>query len=342
MNSVYELTQVAKVYDHRTVLDIPVLALEEEHIYALLGPNGAGKTTLLNILGFLDHPSRGSIRYCSKPVRFIESELQALRRDVVMVDQHPILFTTTVYKNLEFGLKVRKIAKKERARIIMEALDLVGMRDFAFAPAHRLSGGETQRVALARVLALSPKVFLCDEPTSSVDVENQAIILNVLRQINETKKMTIVFTTHDRTQASQIAHHTLGLDHGRLIKAGYENIFAAVVHLDSSGEKHYVLHPGVSLQMLSQDRHSANTKVKIFIDPNQIQPCADKMALDGDNILQGYVRQVMAENTGVRIVVDAGVWITLMMTENRYRQSRILVGDKLLCYVPPKAVQVIG
>ena len=194
----YNLSQLTKVYEKRTVLDIPTLEIEKGGIYALLGPNGAGKTTLLNILGFLEPPTSGSLQYCSMPVRYSESDLQPFRKEVVVVDQHPILFNTTVYKNLEFGLKIRGIQKSKCQRIIEEALELVGMQQFIQAPAHRLSGGETQRVALARALAVSPKVFLCDEPTASVDIEHQHAIIRILKHINQIKKITVLFTTHDR------------------------------------------------------------------------------------------------------------------------------------------------
>lgn len=166
----YDISQLIKVYGDRTVLDISSLEIEKGSIYALLGPNGAGKTTLLNILGFLESPTTGNIIYRSSPVIFSEPFLKNLHKEVVVVDQYPILFTTTVYKNLEFGLKVRQIPKKDRDYIINETLEMVGMRDFIQAEAHQLSGGETQRVALARALAVSPEVLLCDEPTSSVDV----------------------------------------------------------------------------------------------------------------------------------------------------------------------------
>jgi len=214
---VYGLTRLEKVYGGRKVLDISRLEIEQGRIYALLGPNGAGKTTLLNILAFLEPPTSGELCYGPNPVRFAESTLLPLRKEVVMVDQHPVLFTTTVFKNLEFGLKIRKISKKKRGRLIEEALDLVGMREFIFAGASRLSGGETQRVALARALVLSPKVFLCDEPMSGVDIENQAIINRVLTDINKEKGTTIVFTSHDQTQASRMSHHILLLEQGCLV-----------------------------------------------------------------------------------------------------------------------------
>jgi len=199
----YVLSKITRKYGSRTVLDIPLMEIE-------------GKTTLLNILGFLEVPTTGDILYRSKTVNFSESSLQNLRREVVMIDQHPILFTGTVYKNVEFGLKIRRISQKKRGIIIEETLDLVGMSAFVQAQAHRLSGGETQRVALARALAVSPEVLLCDEPTSNLDVENQTAIINTLKQINEQRKTTIMFTTHYMYQVSSLAHHTFFLDHCKL------------------------------------------------------------------------------------------------------------------------------
>ncbi len=211
----YVISHLKKVFDNRTVLDIPFLEIESGIIYALLGSNGAGKTTLLNILGFLEPPTRGNILYRSGQVIFSTSHLQNLRQEVVLVDQNPILFTTSVFKNVEFGLRIRRIPKNERIKIVIEALDMVGMRHFAQAQAKNLSAGETQRVALARGLVVSPQVLLCDEPTSSVDVEHQTTILNILKQINEERKISIVFTTHDGHQAAFLSRHTLSLDHGK-------------------------------------------------------------------------------------------------------------------------------
>jgi tungstate transport system ATP-binding protein len=215
--NLFHLEKINKKYKDRIVLNIPELDIEEKLIIALLGPNGSGKTTLMNILAFLELPTNGKIWYKNKPVRFTRAEIHELRREIVMVGQHPILFSTTVFKNLEFGLKIRKISPKKRKYIIEETLELVGMRNFAQAPAMGLSGGETQRVALARAIALSPKTFLCDEPTSSVDVENQAIIVKIIKQLNATKQISIVFTTHDRSLAASLSNQTLTLDHGLLM-----------------------------------------------------------------------------------------------------------------------------
>jgi tungstate transport system ATP-binding protein len=325
----YVLSQLTKIYENRTVLDIPKLEIAEKGIYAILGPNGAGKTTLMNILGFLEPPTSGYLHYCSTPVRYSESALQQLRREVVVVDQHPILFTTTVYKNLEFGLKVRGIDKSIRQRIIEEALELVGMQQFMQAPAHRLSGGETQRVALARALAVSPKVFLCDEPTSSVDIENQHAIIRILKQINQVKKITVLFTTHDRSQAAALAKHTLVLDHGRIVPAQRENVFTA--DLVATGQNQYkcMIQENITLPIGKSHLAGRSGKVRVFIDPDKIEFFRVGEGNFDSNSLQGTVVQVSAENGKIRVVVDTGVWITLFMSPDLYNQRRPLIGEQV-------------
>jgi tungstate transport system ATP-binding protein len=340
--TVYTIARLIKRFGTRTVLDIGNLDIEDGSIYALLGPNGAGKTTLLNILAFLDAPTSGQIHYHGKPIRFIEAQLQVLRKEVVMVDQHPILFSTTVFKNLEFGLKIRRIAKKERERIIEETLDLVDMRSFIRAQAHRLSGGETQRVALARGLALSPKVFLCDEPTASVDAENQTTIMNILRRINEEKKITVIFTTHDRSRAADLAHHTLVLDNGRLIPTAYENIVSG--RLFRNGQRQYrcLIRENISLALKQPPSDVRNESVRVFIDPEMIVPIGMAEIQGGLNHMQGRVVQIMSENGKIRLVIDVGHRLTLLMSRDDYENTRPLVGGHVGVYIPPDAIRVVG
>ena len=340
--NVFSLTRITRTYGSRTVLDIPNLDIKSNRIYSLLGPNGAGKSTLLNILGFLEKPTTGQINFYSRAVGFNESEMQQLRREVVLVDQHPILFTTSVYKNLEFGLKIRGIAPDKRKHLIEETLDLVGMRAFMHAPAYQLSGGETQRVALARGVALSPKVLLCDEPTSSVDVENQATIVNILRHINETKNITVIFTTHDRSQAAGLAHHILVLNQGRLVPTTYENIFSGKLHKDRNGQPHCRIHDNISLALDPEQAVKEINQVRLFIDPAKIAIADNDDSVSNPlDTARGRLVQLMAENNHIRMVVDAGILFTLLMDRSRYRVKQPLVGDMLTLVFPPEAIQVL-
>ena len=108
----FEIEGLKKVYGNRTVLDVEELVLEKGLVYALLGPNGSGKTTFLEIVSFLIPATAGRIVYDGTRVEFTRNSLTALRREIILVQQNPVLFTTTVYKNLEFGLRVRKIPHK--------------------------------------------------------------------------------------------------------------------------------------------------------------------------------------------------------------------------------------
>ncbi len=221
----YEISRLTRVFNSRVVLDIPELAIAKGQVYALLGPNGSGKTTLLNLLAFLDAPSSGTISFCSGPVRYVESVLRPLRRRVVLVDQHPILFTASVRANLEFGLKIRKIKKEVRRKKIRQALEMVGMQEFINARGQTLSGGETKRIALARALVLEPEVLLCDEPFANVDAENQARLLAILGRINSCQRISIIFSSHDRPLAERLTRHKLYLDNGRLAGRSASPVF---------------------------------------------------------------------------------------------------------------------
>jgi tungstate transport system ATP-binding protein len=212
----YKADVLTKVFKGHTVLNLEHLEIERHKIYALIGANGAGKTTLLNLLAFLARPTSGCLQFCGQDVIYRRQHLLDLRRRVVLVDQYPILFTGPVWKNVEFGLKVRGVSKKLRERRVEEVLELVGMQEFRLADAHKLSGGESKRVALARALVIDPEVLLCDEPTANVDEENQEIILGILERINAENRTSIIMATHYLAQSRRLAHHILMLEYGML------------------------------------------------------------------------------------------------------------------------------
>lgn len=340
--TLYSLSGLVKSYGSRRVIDIPRLELPEGKIYALLGPNGAGKTTLLNLLAFLDAPSSGRLFFRGQAVNFSESDLQPLRRQVVMVDQNPILFSTTVANNIEFGLKIRGVGKPQRTRLIKESLELVGMSAFAAAEAQKLSGGETQRVALARALALSPRVFLCDEPTANVDIENQAVIVDLLGRINASKKITVLFTTHDRSQASALADKTLVLDNGRLIQSGYDNHFVATV--SGRGGTAPSLDIGSNLKLPLPPAHPdpLPPSLKVVIDPVAIKVVRCMREEESSKAGNYQIIQLSRENGGVRMVVAAGVRLTVRLDAAKYQELRPMIGDMVQLEIPPGAVQIVS
>ena len=323
--SLYQLEQLTRAYGRRTVLAIDHLEIEAGRMYALLGPNGAGKTTLLNLLAFLDEPSTGSLRFRGKAVGSDRAERLALRRQVVLVDQHPIMFSTSVAANIEFGLKIRKIDRTARQRAVQAALETVGLERYRAARAHELSGGETQRLALARALALAPTVLLCDEPTASVDTENQAKIAALLRRINTEQGTTIVFTSHDRLQAASLAERTVVLESGRLATTTYENHYACTLD-ETHAPPRLILHGQAAIPLTALPAGLQPGQAgRVAIDPTRIRLRTGDPTDPAE--CSGRVVLLMAEGAQIRVTVDIGVLVVVLLDRERYRAQRPAVGD---------------
>lgn len=333
----FEINNLSKVYGSRKVLDIPELRLEKGKVYGLLGPNGSGKTTLLEILSFLLPPTTGQIVYDSRKVNSSQSLLQGLRKEVMMVEQQPLLFTTSVYKNIEFGLKIRKLPKDRRKRIIYEVLDLVGMREFAEARANKLSGGETQRVAIARALACSPKVILLDEPTSNVDIENQIAIEGILRDINIQKGISVIFTTHNTIQATKISGNIVFLLNGKPASSIHENIFSGPVRTDGNGGKYCLIHDKVRLPV----RTDKNGYVKISVDPKMIKVFPPQDVHAGQHSFVGRVMQLTLEKEHVRAVIDIGIPFSVLLSQKEYKEAGVLTGEEAALLCAPESIEIM-
>jgi tungstate transport system ATP-binding protein len=336
--NLYDLQDIIRRHGNRTVLSIPVLSIEAGKIYTLIGPNGAGKTSLLKILSFLDLPTSGSMQFMEERVILNEKNLYELRRDVVLLDQSPIMFTGSVFTNIEFGLKVRKIPAAERKKRVQDAMHLVGMEKFADYDAAGLSGGETKRVALARALVLQPKVLLCDEPTANVDSENQEIILDILKTTNRSRATSVIFSTHYLSQGQRLADHTLLLQHGSLSDLVNENIFQVTVQNSSENERICQLTGQLFLRLPEHAVPKEVEKGKLHIDPSQIICSFDKQDRAGENELRGHVIEMSQQNGNVRLVVDVGVKLSVYLEMKEYRRERPAIGDKLSVRIPRKSM----
>jgi tungstate transport system ATP-binding protein len=331
----YELKNLIKTYDQRTVLNLEKLSLEKNKIHGLLGPNGAGKTTLLEIMAFLIRPSAGDLWFKKERVNFNKGKLMGLRRKVVLIQQQPLLFTTTVFKNVEYPLKIRKTPRAKRESIVKELLDLVGMGMFRHANAHKLSGGETHRVAIAQALACFPEVILMDEPTASVDVENQINIERIIKEINREKRISIIFTTHDMIQASRLADKTLFLYEGKVAQSIYENIFSGYIEVDPKGYKYCVLNSGPNLRVSSQKSGS----VRISIDPRAVK-LNQKGSPSKTNNFKGTLIQLADEKTSVRALVDIGIPLIVLIPKQVFKSLHLQLGEKVWLYCPEESIDV--
>jgi tungstate transport system ATP-binding protein len=333
----YELKNLKKTFDGRTVLDIDLLSLEAGKVFGILGPNGAGKTTLLEILAFLQPPTSGELGFNGEVVNFSTNSLIRLRRKVVIVGQHPILFTATVYKNLEFPLAIRKIPRPRREKIIQELLELVGMLSFKDNKAHKLSGGETQRIAIAQALACFPQVILFDEPTANVDVENQIAVERIIREINQQNVMSVILTTHDMIQASRLADDTVFLFDGKMAHSTYENIFSGRIEVDEDGSRHCLVQNRLRLAV----RNEQHGEVRIFIDPTVVTLHLDQSADDSENTSCGRLIQLTDQQDRIRALVDVGIPLSVLIPKDQFKSMCLSPGESVCLTCPPESIKVI-
>ena len=211
--SLYQLRGVTRAYGRRRVVDVEALDVERGEILCLVGPSGSGKSTLLRLLNFLEPPTSGTILFDGQPVP-LELPLALLRR-VTTVFQRPILLNRSVRDNVAYGLRLRGLSLDGR---VDEALDRVGLTAFAHQPAHKLSGGELQRAALARALVLDPEVLLLDEPTANLDPYNVGLIESIVRAQNRERGTTVVLVTHNVFQARRLASRAGLLLEGKIVE----------------------------------------------------------------------------------------------------------------------------
>lgn len=333
----YRAEKLRRVHGQRTVLNIENMVIEPRKIYTLIGPNGAGKTSLLKILAFLDRQTDGSLYFFDKRVEGGEKQLIGLRRQVVLLDQNPIMFTGSVRENVAFGLRVRKVPSAEQRRRVAEALELVGMTSFIDYNARGLSGGETKRVALARALVLQPEVLLCDEPTANVDNENQEIILRIIERINREHKTSIIFSTHYLSQGQRLAHHSLLLQYGQLSDIVSENIFRATMVDRRSDSLTCQLTGQLTLILPTGVWPADDPAVKVRIDPESIELNPDKGKANG-NYLDGHIIGLAQDSGRIRITIDIGVKLVLFLAMDRYREERPTIGRKMQVFIPHSGV----
>jgi tungstate transport system ATP-binding protein len=218
----YHLASLKKNYKNRTVLDVEKLLIKRGEILGLVGPSGAGKSTLLRLLGFLETPSSGQIYFKGRLCDGTWPPLEE-RRKVTMLFQDPHLLRRSVYDNVEYGLKLR--GNKNGSDLVQEMIHQLGLSDLSAAQARTLSGGEAQRVALARSLVLEPQVLLLDEPTSNLDPFNIKLIEEMIGHVNREQGMTIVIVTHNIFQARRLAHRVGLLMDGKLVEVGDTDLF---------------------------------------------------------------------------------------------------------------------
>lgn len=222
--------RVSREYDRSEVLHEVSFSVEPGELVALTGPSGSGKTTLLQLIGSLDRPSSGRILVDDIDVGKLRRPA-LFRREVVgfVFQLHYLLPTLNVQQNVELPLSAAHVARKERAQVALELLDVVGLGDRSGDLPSELSGGERQRVAIARALAGQPRLVLADEPTGSLDSAASAQVWRLLSDIRDRRGTTVIIASHDATLSEHV-DRSLQLVDGRLVERRHAQASPAPDH----------------------------------------------------------------------------------------------------------------
>jgi tungstate transport system ATP-binding protein len=323
----YELTDIALRYGELPALDIRELRIARERMTAVVGPNGAGKTSLLDVLAFLRTPDRGILRFLGAEAR--PGQLPALRRRVGYVQQKPYLFNTSVRRNLELALGWRRVAAAERRRRIDEAAARFGLERLLDRRAHALSGGEAQKVALARAVVLSPEVLLLDEPFTFLDRGFAGQMEEFLRGHCECR--TVIFTTHDLALAERIADEVHALAEGRVAPFPTVNLFngVAVGDLFDTGR--------VKIEIAGDGR----VVRRIAVDSNQIVLSRQRLDSSMRNAFAGTVRAIAERGRQMQVTVEAGELFEVLVTRAAWEELGLGVGERAWISFKSTAVHLL-
>ena len=237
MNAPEEIiVDVQNVYKefHRDEITVPVLMginlqLAGGGYLALMGPSGSGKTTLLNLIAGLDRPTSGQVVVCGRDLsQSRESELARWRsRHIGFIFQlYNLIPVLTAYENVELPLTLAPLSSRERDEHVKAALEVVGLTDRMSHYPRQLSGGQEQRVSIARAIATDPSLLVADEPTGDLDAKSAGEILDLLHRLNEEFEKTIVMVTHDPNAAAR-ARQLLHLEKGILVEETTRSLEAA-------------------------------------------------------------------------------------------------------------------
>jgi putative ABC transport system ATP-binding protein len=220
---ILEIKNVSKVYNESEIQVNAVngvsLEFQEAEFAAIVGPSGSGKTTLLNLIGGLDNPTSGEIIIDGTNLAKLKSsELIDFRmRNIGFVFQsYNLIPVLTAKENVEFIMNLQKWSRKERDERTFELLKAIGLFERANSRTTKMSGGQQQRIAVARALASRPKFVLADEPTANLDSKSAATLLEIMEKLNHEEKITFIFSTHD-ARVVKMAHRVITLEDGKVV-----------------------------------------------------------------------------------------------------------------------------
>ena len=358
MAIVLEARDLAVERGGRRVLDVDALQVMEGETLAIIGPNGSGKSTLLLALANLLRAERGEVRFRERLV--LPANDLAYRRRIGLVLQTPLLLGGSVGRNVATGLRFRGTPKDEvRARIgeWLDRLEIAHLRD---RPARSLSGGEAQRVSLARAFALEPDILMLDEPFRSLDPPTRQRLLQLLRELLRDSAATTIFVTHDLDEALLLGDRVAVLLDGKLRQIGSpEQVFSAPADREiaafvgvetviagrvTASDEGRVFVDAAGIQLEAAGESPVGRDVYLCLRPEDITLFVNHAATRSSarNRLQGAITEIAAQGPLVRVVVDCGLPVVSLITRASAREMALQPGVEVVAAFKATAIHLIS
>ncbi len=353
MKTLMKLKGVTKRYGEITALDDVSLEVKEKEIFTVLGPNGSGKTTMLRIMASIDKPTSGEMFFNGEKID--DKNRSQARKRSTMVFQKTTLFNTTVYKNIAYGVKLRGFSKKEIDKRVKAALDLVKLDGYERRLAKELSGGEQQRVSLARALVLDTELLLLDEPTANLDPKSMSIIEETVSRVNRERRNTVVMATHNLFQAEAITKTATLLLGGKIVEVGtaqeifetpsrhlasfarLENLFSGKSRMLKEGTSLIDVGDGVEIEAALRKPG----KISVFVRPEDIIMSRKPISSSARNVFKGRIIEISDLGPVVRLKVDAGKQFVVQITKRSFNEMQLNVRSEVFLTFKASSVHVV-
>ncbi len=343
-----ELHNISKIYKDFQLNDVNI-RVESGDYYVLLGKSGAGKSIILEIIAGLISPDKGKIIHNGKDI----TNIRIQKRNIGLVFQDYSVFPhMTVRRNIEYPLKSSGVSKNQMEDIVVELAEKTGISHLLHRGPLTLSGGEQQRVAIARTLALKPDCLLLDEPLSSLDIQLRDDIRKLLRKLNN-EGITIIHVTHDYEEAAILANKVGILQNGCIVQQGKakdvfdfpKSVFVAnltgiknfykAVKID---DKTLLIEGKVEVPLESDIKYE-----KGFITISNEQ----SLIFRGDRrkdlkAYRGKIKDITPTKTGYEILVDIGISVSIIMSKKAVSQTSLVKGNEISIYIDSSDVRFIS
>jgi tungstate transport system ATP-binding protein len=329
-----EIRDLEVQFHRRVVLSIPELSFGEGRIYAIIGPNGSGKTTLLKAINLLLSPARGKILYDGREASGADED-SGIRRRMTLLHQSPFLFSGSVSQNLAYGLRLRGWKKEEIRSRVQEHLQFAELGHLADRSSRELSGGEYQRVAITRALALGTEVLLLDEPTANVDRAHTNQVEKLILKQKTDYGRTVIIATHTPPQAHRLADEILFLLEGKCAGPTPENFINA--RIESRNGKYFLrLSPAVEIPIPA----GTEGKVQVSLNPNEIEIIPSPGPAENPGCLPGTVTKAILEKEMVRLTISGEIEVVVFISRERFAKLKINLGSTVTVAIGPEAVKI--